>query len=237
MSVIWHDLECGAYVEDLPLWRALAAHHGDPVLDVGAGTGRVTLELARAGHAVTALDMDAALLAELRTRAAGLKVTTVVADARSFDLGRRFALCIVPMQTIQLLGGAEGRAAFLRCARTHVLDGGVLAIAIADEFDLFEAPAGPLAPLPDVCELDGVVYSSRPTAVRTDGHGFLLEREREIVTAEGRRCAERDRIHLDALDAEQLEGEAFAEGLRRVGQERIAATADHVGTAVVMLGA
>ena len=42
MSVIWHDLECGAYAEDLPLWRALAAEHGDPVLDVGAGTGRVS---------------------------------------------------------------------------------------------------------------------------------------------------------------------------------------------------
>ena len=62
MSVIWHDLECGAYTEDLPVWRALAARHGGPVLDVGAGTGRVTLDLARAGHAVTALDTDPALL-------------------------------------------------------------------------------------------------------------------------------------------------------------------------------
>lgn len=237
MSVIWHDLECGAYVEDLPLWRALAPEQGDPVLDVGAGTGRVALDLARAGHAVTALDIDAALLAELRDRAGRLEVVTVVADARSFDLGRRFALCIVPMQTIQLLGGVPGRAAFLRCAREHLLDGGLLAIAIADQLDLFEAPPGPLSPLPDVCELDGVVYSSRPSAVRMDGDGFLLEREREIVTARGRLSAERDQIHLDALDAAQLEREAHAAGLRQVGQERIAATEDHVGTAVVMLGA
>ena len=59
MNVIWHDLECGRYAEDLPLWRSLASEYGDPVLDVGAGTGRVTIELARAGHRVTALDIDA----------------------------------------------------------------------------------------------------------------------------------------------------------------------------------
>ena len=38
-TVIWHDVECASYVEDLPLWRELAASYGDPVLDVGAGTG------------------------------------------------------------------------------------------------------------------------------------------------------------------------------------------------------
>ena len=69
VSVIWHDLECGAYAEDLPLWRALAAEHGDPVLDVGAGTGRVALDLARAGHRVTALDRDPELLEALARRA------------------------------------------------------------------------------------------------------------------------------------------------------------------------
>jgi SAM-dependent methyltransferase len=237
VSVIWHDLECGAYLEDLPVWRALAARCGDPVLDVGAGTGRVTIELARAGHAVTALDIDEQLLRELGERARGLDVTTVVADARSFDLGRRFALCIVPMQTIQLLGGAEGRTAFLSCAREHLLDGGTIAIAVADQLDLFEvAPGGP-APLPDICEIDGVVYSSRPTAVRAEGDGFVLERERQVVTISGQLSAEPDRIHLDRLDAEQLEREAATVGLSTRGRTGIPATEEHVGTEVVMVGA
>ena len=47
--VVWHDVECGRYDADLPLWRELAASARRPVLDVGAGTGRVALDLARAG--------------------------------------------------------------------------------------------------------------------------------------------------------------------------------------------
>jgi len=36
-TAIWHDIECGAYTADLPLWEELAG--GGRVLDVGAGTG------------------------------------------------------------------------------------------------------------------------------------------------------------------------------------------------------
>src|SRR5205814_1983430 len=38
-AVIWHDVECGAYDGDLRLWEELAAVHGDPILELGAGTG------------------------------------------------------------------------------------------------------------------------------------------------------------------------------------------------------
>jgi predicted RNA methylase len=91
LDVLWHDLECGGYGEDLPLWRALAGEAGGPVLDVGAGTGRVTLNLAAGGAAVVALDADASVLEALEQRAAGLPVETVVADARDFALGRRLS--------------------------------------------------------------------------------------------------------------------------------------------------
>ena len=122
MSVIWHDIECGAYGADLSVWRSLAREYREPVLDVGAGTGRIALELAGDGHRVVALDHDPELIAELSRRAAGLEIETVVADARSFELGRRFGLIIVPMQTIQLLGGTRGRARFLERARAPPRD-------------------------------------------------------------------------------------------------------------------
>jgi SAM-dependent methyltransferase len=237
MSVIWHDVECGGYAQDVSLWRSLAADRGDPVLDVGAGTGRIALDLARHGHEVVALDHDPALIAELTRRAVGLRVTAIAADARDFDLGRQFALCIVPMQTIQLLGGSEGRGAFLECARRHLEEGALLAVAIAPELELFEVVDGDLLPLPDIREVDGVVYSSLPTAVRADRKGFLLERRRERISASGSRSVEQDVIRLDRLTGGELESEARAAGLQPAGRAAVAATDDYVGSEVVLLRA
>jgi SAM-dependent methyltransferase len=237
-EIIWHDLECGSYSEDLPLWRSLASEFGDPILDVGAGTGRVALELARAGHRVTALDSDATLLAELESRAAGLEqLDTVLADARSFALGRTFALCLVPMQTIQLLGGATARAAFLRCAGAHLRRGGLLAVAIADALEPYETDGGGPAPLPDMCERDGIVYSSFPTAIREDGDGFVIERRRETVDVRGEHSIGANEIRLDRVSPSELEREGALAGLDPAPRARVPATEDYVGSEVVMLRA
>jgi len=88
-EVIWHDVECGAYAADLPLWRDLAISHAGPVLDVGAGTGRVSLHLAGQGHRVVALDRGLELtpagqeLVVLPTYTAMLALRKIVA-ARGF---------------------------------------------------------------------------------------------------------------------------------------------------------
>jgi SAM-dependent methyltransferase len=247
-TVIWHDVECGSYVEDLPLWRSLAAEHGDPVLDVGAGTGRVALDLARAGYRVTALDRDPELLDALARRGSGDNsriardisqptVTAIVADARDFDLGERFPLVIVPMQTIQLLGGPDGRASFLRCAHRHLTAGGVLAVAIAEVLDLYEVVDGGPAPFPDVRELEGVVYSSQPVAVRADRRGFVLERRRETVAPAGEHTVEQDLIRLDRLTARGLQREGREAGFTPMARTSVAPTADYSGSEVVILGA
>jgi SAM-dependent methyltransferase len=243
MSVIWHDVECGGYAEDLQLWRSLAEEHGDPILDVGAGTGRVTLELARSGYRVTALDRDPRLIAALEERLADNPeivrdiCQTVVADARDFELSERFRLAIVPMQTIQLLGGPDGRGAFLRCAHRHLVPDGVLAVAIAEVLDLYEVVDEMAMPLPDVREYDGTVYSSQPTAVRADQGGFVLERRRETVTASGDRTVEDNLIRLDSLSATGLQREGRAAGFRSATQTRVPETADYVGSEVVILHA
>jgi SAM-dependent methyltransferase len=236
VSVVWHDLECGAYGADIGLWRGLADAYGDPVLDVGAGTGRVTVDLAQRGHRVTALDRDEVLVAELARRADGLAVTTVCADAREFALNDRFALIIVPMQTIQLLGGSQGRQRFLARAALHLRSAGAVAVAITETLERYSAEEGMPLPIPDIRELDGVVYSSQPTAIREERDGFILERRRETISPAGDRRAEQDMVRLDRLIASELEQEARSAGLAPIGRTPVAATRDHVGSMVVMLG-
>jgi SAM-dependent methyltransferase len=232
--VIWHDVECGGYAADLPLWRELAERHGTPVLDLGAGTGRVALDLARHGHEVHALDVDTALLEALRERAGALPVRVHAGDARDFALGARFPLVLAPMQTVQLLGGADGRAAMLRAARAHLRPGGVLAAAIAAEVDAFD---GEVAAVPDLREVGGVVYASRPVAIRDADGAFILERMRERVEPDGTRETTEDRVRLDHLGAEGFEAEARAQGFAVLERRAVAATEDHVGSTVVMLRA
>ena len=231
--VVWHDLECGAYAEDLALWRELAG--AGPVLDLGCGTGRVALDLARHGVEVVALDRDAELLAALRDRAGGLPVETVVADARDFDLGdRRVALVIVPMQTLQLLGGEEGRAAFLRAAHRHLEPGGLLAAAVADPLDGFdEEHTEP--PLPDMREIEGTVYHSQVVGVRAWPEATRIERVRQSVDASGRHTREDNVVTLDRVDAATVAQEAAALGYEALPTRRIDQTEVYVGSEVVVL--
>jgi SAM-dependent methyltransferase len=71
---------------------------GAAILDIGCGTGRHAVELARAGYAVTGIDLSAGMLREARAAAerAGVELELVQADATSFDLGREFdaAVCL-----------------------------------------------------------------------------------------------------------------------------------------------
>ncbi len=251
-EVVWHDLECGAYRADLALWRELASQADGPILDVGAGTGRVTLELLRAGHAVTALDSAPALLAVLRERAGELKMETVPADARSFELAREdFALCIVPMQTIQLLGGRAGRMQFLRRARTHLRPGGVLASAILGELDPFDCSDGSIGPAAERTKRDGRLYLSRAIRVAETDETVVIERERRILSEHAEPpswpfpreheqddgARERNVIELDRLTVTTLRREGAEAGLQPQPTIELAQTDEHVGSSVVMFGA
>jgi SAM-dependent methyltransferase len=229
----WHDVECGGYDADLPLWLELAAGAGaGPVLDVGAGTGRVALALARAGREVWALDVEPELLAALAERAGGLPVRTVVADARGFALERHFPLIVAPMQTVQLL---DERAGFLAAARRHLDPGGLLAVAIAAELEEFGGD-GPL-PAPDVGAAPGWRLASQPTAVRALPGVTRIERRRRAVAPDGRIEEEDDVIELARLTVAQLEAEGAAAGLVPEPHRRIPPTTEHVGSEVVLLRA
>jgi len=234
-AVIWHDVECASYSIDLPMWRALADERPGHLLDIGAGTGRIALDLAALGHDVTALDSDPALVAALSSRARerALRVHTSVGDARAFDLGRKFALVIAPMQVAQLMGGEPGRAAMLRCVRAHLEPGGVFAAALADPLEDIEDEEV-LPPLPDVREEGGWVFSSMPIAVRIEDGSTAIDRLRQAVSPAGELTESMDTVVLDQLEPERLESEAG--GLFRVLPRRTVPEDDrYLGSTIVML--
>jgi SAM-dependent methyltransferase len=230
-------VECAAYDADLATWRQLATRHGGELLDIGAGTGRVTLDLAALGHDLTALDSDPALIAALSTRARerGLRVHTSVADARSFDLGRTVPLVIAPMQVVQLMGGESGRVAMLKRVRAHLEPGGVFAAALADPFqDIPEDDLQP--PLPDVREEGGWVFSSMPVLLRVEDDWAAIDRLRQAVSPEGQLTESMNTVVLDRLEPEQLEREA-ATLFRALPQLTVPEDERYLGSTVVMLEA
>jgi SAM-dependent methyltransferase len=229
-SVIWHDVEHGAYDADLPLWRELAEAEGGPVLDLGAGTGRVAAELAAKGHEVVALDRDGELLAALAERAPA--VTVVTADARHFDLDAAFPLALAPMQLVQILGGRDGRLAMLERVHAHLTEGGLFAAALARPLDAVpEGHASP--PLPDMLERDGWVFSSQPVAVEERNGSVVVTRRRQAVSPAGELRGDEVEIELDVVGIEEFEEELRSAGFRALERRDVPETDDHIGSVVV----
>jgi SAM-dependent methyltransferase len=229
--VAWHDVEHGAYDADLPLWRELADSVGGPILDLGAGTGRVAIDLAARGHEVVALDADPELLDALAARAPG--VTTVTADTRSFALRRTFALVIAPMQLAQILGGRDSRVAMLACVHAHLDPGGTFAAALAEPRDA--ASDDEIAPpLPDMLESDGWVFSSLPVSIEERNGTVVVTRRRLAVSPAGELNEDTAEIVFDLVSAAEFEDEARAAGLAPVGRRTVPETDDHIGSTVIV---
>lgn len=234
-AMLWHELECGSYRVDLPMWCELTGRAGSPVLELGSGAGRVALDLAGRAHPVVALDNDPALVEALRRHARGLPVEAVLGDMRDFELDARFPLIIVPMQSIQLLAGPNERRALLRCVAAHLAPGGLFAAAVVDVREAVggQPQSGPWTP--DVLRREGWVYRSQPSRVALADGGLVIERARVATSPEGASTTETERVRLVELDAATLEREAAAAGLAPAGRRRLPTTPEHVGTTVVVL--
>jgi SAM-dependent methyltransferase len=206
------------------------------VLDLGCGTGRVALHLARQGRRVTGLDNDACLLEALAARAAqdGLTVSTVRADAREFDLGVRFDTVFAPMQLIQLFRGPAERSTMLTSVARHLREGGVFAATLMNlEGEPLGDDYGP--PRPDVRTIDGWVYSSlsRAADLVDGGEAIRIERVRTAVSPAGEEFTSVDEVRLELLAPAALERETADAGLE-VHQRRAIPPTEHVGSFVVI---
>ena len=135
---------------DLAFWTVLLRERAPRrVLDLGCGTGRLTLPLARLGIAseIVALDRSAPFLERLEARLgdAGVGgVRVVEGDMRSPRVGGEFDLVMVTFNSLAYLITREDRLACLRAARLLLAPGGVLAFdLIAPRYDFLSEATGP----------------------------------------------------------------------------------------------
>lgn len=117
---------------DVAFYGQLARETGGPVLEVGCGTGRVLLPIAREGLACVGLDASPAMLDVLRAKDLPPTLRTVMARMQDFDLApERFRLVFSAFRAFQHLYTVEDQLACLACIRRVLAPGGVLA------FDVF----------------------------------------------------------------------------------------------------
>lgn len=158
-----HRADVSFYVEE-----ALAAERCKPpdataVLELGCGSGRVLLSVARAGASIVGLDRSASMLARCRAKLSAeppevqRRARLLAGDMRRFDLPQKFALVTTPFRSFQHLLRVEEQLACLECVRRHLLPGGRLILdvfhvnpaALSDPVWLREQEDTPETPLPD----------------------------------------------------------------------------------------
>jgi SAM-dependent methyltransferase len=133
-----YDLEY-AHDYDLPFWLSIAEREAGPVIEWGAGTGRIAVPLA-ASHDVTAVELSGEMVerGKVKSRA----VNWVVGDMRDVHLGRRYGLAVCAFNSFLCLQSIDDALAFLRNAHEHLVPGGLLGIEIS-AFSPEELAGGP----------------------------------------------------------------------------------------------
>ncbi|MCE9618938.1 MAG: class I SAM-dependent methyltransferase [Planctomycetes bacterium] len=129
-DAVLYDLMMGDLDFDLEFWRGVAKESGGPVLDVGCGTGRITLALLGDGHDVDGVDLSEPMLERLRVKARNLghSPSLLVGDMRNFTMPRRYARVICGFNSFAHNLTTADQLAALRNMRGHLTPGGAAVI-------------------------------------------------------------------------------------------------------------
>jgi SAM-dependent methyltransferase len=120
---------------DVPFYVDATRQAGS-VLELGCGTGRILIPVARAGASIVGLDLSGAMLARCKAKVAEEskeirdRIDLRAADARSFDLGRRFDVVTFPFRAFQHLVDVTDQLACLDCVRRHLSPDGRLVLDV-----------------------------------------------------------------------------------------------------------
>lgn len=122
---------------DVPRYLEMARIAGGPVLEIGAGTGRITLPLARREISVTAIEVAEGMSAQLQrklqseTAEVNKRIDLVPGDITTLRLpGRSFRLALMPFNVLNLLDRLDHQLAALKTAHTLLAPAGHLVIDV-----------------------------------------------------------------------------------------------------------
>ncbi len=134
------------YQEDIPFWQRLAGDV-ETVLELGCGTGRVTIPLARAGFSVWGIDWDESMLGEARLNLGGeplpvrKRVSLIQADMTELHLETQFGAAILACNTFSTLRPIE-RKSVLAGMVEHLTRAGTFAVSVPNPTLLASLPQG-----------------------------------------------------------------------------------------------
>ena len=138
-----------------------ARRSGGPVLELGCGSGRLTVPIAQSGIEIIGADLSAPMLeaARAKARAAGVEVQFLEADMRGFELHRRFAAILIPGNSLLHLVTIQDLKQCLGCVRHHLAEGGRLVFDIS-KWDLTPQPRHPLLSVNEITIEETSSYDS-----------------------------------------------------------------------------
>jgi SAM-dependent methyltransferase len=158
--------------DDVAFFRRLALAEAGPTLELGCGSGRVTIPLAEAGVDIVGLDRSAAMLRLATDKRAALpadvrrRLRFVEGDMTDFRIGRRFGFVFAAFRVFMALPDATAQRSSLETIRRHLRPGGLLAIDVFDpRLDLLTPEGRP--PMP-IDELDHPDSGNRVTVTAMD---------------------------------------------------------------------
>jgi cyclopropane fatty-acyl-phospholipid synthase-like methyltransferase len=121
-----YDLENQDFEQDEAFILSYAQKPGGTVLELGCGTGRVTIPLARRGVDIAGVDVVSEMVERGRQKSKGLPIEWIVADIRTLQLGRKFKLIFELGSVFHHMLTRQDQEAFLARAREHLAEDGQL---------------------------------------------------------------------------------------------------------------
>lgn len=130
----YYDIVSSGLDHDVEFYTELIRETKGPVLELGCGTGRVTLPAARTGKKIIGLDSSSAMLDKAVWKAkmarAEENLLFIEGDMRCFQLEERFSLVIIPYRSFQHLLSIKDQIAALKHIYQHLIPKGILAFNI-----------------------------------------------------------------------------------------------------------